>query len=59
MKKNSKIIVFLVLVIVGLAGYIAYPHFIKKEPSAGERLDKAIDALSGGVDEAAKAIEGK
>lgn len=58
MNKNL-VITILIIALVGLAAYVAYPYLQPKEPTTGEKIDKAMDELSKGVEGAAKAIEGK
>jgi hypothetical protein len=58
MSKNN-LIILLVIILLGLAGFIAYPYVFPPKETAGQKIDKALNSLSEGIEDAGKALEGK
>lgn len=56
---NNILIFILLVVILGLGGYIAYPYIVPHEKTTGEKIDDALNAVSDRAEKVGKALEGK
>lgn len=56
---NNLLIFVLLVVILGLGAYIAYPQLVPHEKTTGEKIDDALNAVSDRAEKVGKALEGK